>query len=393
MAGFDDMPVQLDALRRDQLYRRRRVLETAQAREVVADGRRLLNFCSNDYLGLADDARVRDAFKAGADRWGVGSGASHLVCGHAAVHHELEEALADFVHRPRALLFSSGYAANVGVINALTGAGDHVFEDRLNHASLLDGGWLSRAQFHWFRHRDIEQLQRRLAAADGHRKLVVTDGTFSMDGDLCDVAELVNTTARHSAWLMVDDAHGLGVHGPGGCGVVDPAIHGPTDVPVLVGTLGKAFGTAGAFVAGEDVLIETLVQRARNYIYTTALPPAVAAATLASLAIVREESWRRERLAELVVRFRTRATELGLTLMDSPTPIQPIVLGAPAQALAASEVLEERGVLVGAIRPPTVPKGTSRLRVTFNAMHTDDDLDRLLTGLEDFVAEHPGTGR
>jgi 8-amino-7-oxononanoate synthase len=393
MAGFDDMPVQLDTLRRDQLYRRRRVLETAQAREVVADGRRLLNFCSNDYLGLADDARVRDAFKAGADRWGVGSGASHLVCGHAAVHHELEEALADFVHRPRALLFSSGYAANVGVINALTGAGDHVFEDRLNHASLLDGGWLSRAQFHWFRHRDIEQLQRRLAAADGHRKLVVTDGTFSMDGDLCDVAELVNTTARHSAWLMVDDAHGLGVHGPGGCGVVDPAIHGPTDVPVLVGTLGKAFGTAGAFVAGEDVLIETLVQRARNYIYTTALPPAVAAATLASLAIVREESWRRERLAELVVRFRTRATELGLTLMDSPTPIQPIVLGAPAQALAASEVLEERGVLVGAIRPPTVPKGTSRLRVTFNAMHTDDDLDRLLTGLEDFVAEHPGTGR
>jgi 8-amino-7-oxononanoate synthase len=393
MAGFDDMPVQLDTLRRDQLYRRRRVLETAQAREVVADGRRLLNFCSNDYLGLADDARVRDAFKAGADRWGVGSGASHLVCGHAAVHHELEEALADFVHRPRALLFSSGYAANVGVINALTGAGDHVFEDRLNHASLLDGGWLSRAQFHWFRHRDIEQLQRRLAAVDGHRKLVVTDGTFSMDGDLCDVAELVNTTARHSAWLMVDDAHGLGVHGPGGCGVVDPAIHGPTDVPVLVGTLGKAFGTAGAFVAGEDVLIETLVQRARNYIYTTALPPAVAAATLASLAIVREESWRRERLAELVVRFRTRATELGLTLMDSPTPIQPIVLGAPAQALAASEVLEERGVLVGAIRPPTVPKGTSRLRVTFNAMHTDDDLDRLLTGLEDFVAEHPGTGR
>ncbi|UCG74363.1 MAG: 8-amino-7-oxononanoate synthase [Chromatiales bacterium] len=375
------MQAQLDQLRAQQMYRRRRVLDAAQGREVQLGGRRLLNFCSNDYLGLAADGRVRAAFKAGIDRWGAGSGASHLVCGHMTVHHELEDALAEFTQRPRALLFSSGYAANVGTINALTGLGDHVFEDRLNHASLLDGGWLSRAQFHWFRHRDTAHLAGKLAAAEGGRKLVVTDGTFSMDGDLCALSELVPAAAEHGAWLMVDDAHGLGVHGRQGCGVVDPETFGGADVPVLVGTLGKAFGTAGAFVAGEEALIETLIQRARNYIYTTALPPAVAAATITSLQIVIKEEWRREHLAELVTRFRAGATELGLTLMESATPIQPVVLGEAGEAVAASTALEDRGLLVGAIRPPTVPKGTSRLRVTFTATHTEEDVDRLLSGL------------
>lgn len=375
------MQAQLDQLRAQQMYRRRRVLDAAQGREVQVGGRRLLNFCSNDYLGLAADGRVRAAFKAGIDRWGAGSGASHLVCGHMTVHHELEDALAEFTQRPRALLFSSGYAANVGTINALTGLGDHVFEDRLNHASLLDGGWLSRAQFHWFRHRDTAHLAGKLAAAEGGRKLVVTDGTFSMDGDLCELSELVPAAAEHGAWLMVDDAHGLGVHGRQGCGVVDPETFGGADVPVLVGTLGKAFGTAGAFVAGEEALIETLIQRARNYIYTTALPPAVAAATITSLQIVIKEEWRREHLAELVTRFRAGATELGLTLMESATPIQPVVLGEAGEAVAASTALEDRGLLVGAIRPPTVPKGTSRLRVTFTATHTEEDVDRLLSGL------------
>lgn len=380
--GFADMQAQLDALRERQMYRQRRLLDGAQGREVVVRGRRLLNFCSNDYLGLAADPRVRDACKAAIDQWGVGSGASHLVCGHMTVHHELEDALADFTCRPRALLFSSGYAANVGVINALTGPGDHVFEDRLNHASLLDGGWLSRSQFHWFRHRDGAHLAGKLAAAQGGCKLVVTDGTFSMDGDLCDLASLVPVAQDHAAWLMVDDAHGFGVHGPGGCGVVDPANTGIAEVPVLVGTLGKAFGTAGAFVAGAESLIEMLIQRARNYIYTTALPPAVAAATLTSLDIAIREQWRRERLAALVARFRTGAAELGLELMPSSTPIQPIVLGEPGHAVAASAILEERGLLVGAIRPPTVPKGTSRLRVTFTATHRAEDVEQLLAGLE-----------
>lgn len=382
MAEFSDLRAQLDGLRDQQMYRHRRMLGSAQGRHVEIDGRRLLNFCSNDYLALAGDDRVRAAFKAGVDRWGVGSGASHLVCGHMAVHHELEEALADFCRRPRALLFSSGYAANVGTINALCGSGDHVFEDRLNHASLLDGGWLSRASFHWFRHRDSEHLAQKLRRAPDGRKLVVTDGTFSMDGDLCPLAELVATARDGGAWLMVDDAHGLGVHGADGCGVADPAQFDTGDVPVLVGTLGKAFGTAGAFVAGEAALIETLIQRARNYIYTTALPPAVAAASLRSLQIAREESWRREQLATLIARFRDGARSLGLALMDSRTPIQPLVLGEPGEALAASRALESAGVLVGAIRPPTVPKGSSRLRITLTAGHGPADVDRLLEALD-----------
>ena len=383
MAAFDDLRTTLGALEKRQLYRRRRVVESPAGREIVVGGRRLLNFCSNDYLGLAADERVRAAFHAGVERWGVGAGASHLVSGHTSAHHELEDALADFTARPRALLFGSGYAANLGTINALLGPGDHVFEDRLNHASLLDGGWLSRAGFEWFGHKDVGDLEAGLAAVTDskHRKLIVSDGTFSMDGDLCPLPALVATARRNNAWLMIDDAHGCGVHGTGGCGVVDPAVHGTADVPVLVGTLGKAFGTAGAFVAGEEALIETLVQRARNYIYTTAMPAAVAVATLESLRIARAEEWRRDRLRELIARFRAGAAELGLKLLPSATPIQPLLVGESGAALRLSATLDEKGLLVPAIRPPTVPAGTARLRITFSVLHELADVDRLLAGL------------
>ena len=359
------------------------MVESPAGREIVVGGRRLLNFCSNDYLGLAADERVRAAFHAGVERWGVGTGASHLVSGHTSAHHELEEALADFTARPRALLLGSGYAANLGTINALLGLGDHVFEDRLNHASLLDGGWLCRADFEWFGHGDVADLEARLAAAANskRRKLIVSDGTFSMDGDLCPLPGLVTAALRHDAWLMIDDAHGCGVYGAGGCGVVDPAVHGTQDVPILVGTLGKAFGTAGAFVAGEETLIETLIQRARNYIYTTAMPAAVAVATLESLRIARAEEWRRERLRELVARFRAGAGELGLKLLPSSTPIQPLLVGESRAALHLSAALDAKGLLVPAIRPPTVPAGTARLRITFSSLHEPADVDRLLSAL------------
>lgn len=381
--GFSDIGGRLEELRAQGMYRRRRTLQGAQGREVVVDGQRLVNFCSNDYLGLAADARIAEAFKAGIDRWGVGAGASHLVCGHGAAHEALESALAEFTGRPRALLYSTGYGANVGVINALLSLGDFVFEDRLNHASLLDGGWISRATFSWFDHLDSADLEREIAASAslGGRRLIVSDGTFSMDGDACRLDELVAVAARHGAWVMIDDAHGIGVHGTNGAGLVDPARYGTGEVPVLVGTLGKAFGTAGAFVAGDDDLIETLVQRSRNYIYTTAMPPALAAATLASLEIVREEAWRREHLANLVERFRANAATLGLKLLPSSSPIQPLVVGTAEKALSISRHLEESGFFIVAIRPPTVPQGTSRLRITLTAAHRPEDVDRLFEAL------------
>lgn len=381
--GFEDLQHRLDALRREDMYRKRRQLSSRQGRAVVVDGRRLLNFCSNDYLGLAGDRRVAEALKRGVDRWGVGTGASHLICGNTSAHAELEEALAAFTGRPRALVFGSGYAANMGTMNALLTVGDHVFEDRLNHASLLDGGWISRAQFAWYAHLDTADLLSQLdgAAASPARKLIVSDGTFSMDGDQCRLDELVAAGKRHRAWVYVDDAHGMGVHGRRGVGAVDPARHGTADVAVLVGTFGKAFGTSGAFVAGEDALIETLVQRARNYVFTTAMPSALAMATRASLQLAQAEEWRRERLRALVRRFRAGLAAAGYHLCASESPIQPLVVGEPVRALAMSRGLEERGFLVGAIRPPTVPEGTSRLRVALSAAHRDDDVDRLLDAL------------
>ena len=381
--GFEEIPGWLEDRRRDNLYRRRRVVDSPQGPELLVSGKRLLNFCSNDYLGLANDPRVRDAFKQGVDQWGVGSGASHLICGHSRAHHELEEALADFVGRPRALLFSTGYAANMGAINALVSTGDFVFQDRLNHASLLDGGWISRATCAWFEHCDAADLQRQLADLEGAagRRLVVSDGTFSMDGDSCGLDSLLAAVRPHGGWLMIDDAHGLGVHGDKGCGVVDPRRYGTDDVPVLVGTLGKAFGTAGAFVAGEDSLIELLIHKARNYVFSTALPSAVAVATRTSLELAIAEEWRRDHLRALIAQFRAGVGDIGFQLGVSTSPIQPLLVGAPERALQISAALEDRGVLVSAIRPPTVPEGTSRLRITLTAAHTSEHVDRLLEAL------------
>jgi len=366
--------------RQQDLYRQRLTLESAQGPVIRLQGREYLNFCSNDYLGLAAHPRVVEAFVEAAAIYGVGSGASHLVCGHSAPHQQLEEALAEFTGRPRALLFSSGYTANIGVLTTLLQRGDQVFEDRLNHASLLDGGLYSGARFRRFAHNDVSALAVKMDRAAG-AALVVVDGVFSMDGDTAPLGELAALCTARDAWLMVDDAHGFGAMGQRGAGSTEVAGLGASEVPVLMGTLGKALGTAGAFVAGSELLIEGLIQQARNYIYTTALPPAVAAASLVSLRLLHEESWRREHLAALISRFRSGAQQLALPLMSSASAIQPLLVGDAARALALSARLREQGLLIGAIRPPTVPAGTSRLRITLSAAHSEQQVDRLLEQL------------
>jgi 8-amino-7-oxononanoate synthase len=375
-----DLATRLAERRAAHLYRQRPLLDSPQGPLVRVDGRELLAFCSNDYLGLANHPQVIEAWRAGAQRWGVGGGASHLVIGHSTPHHELEEALAAFSGRPRALLFSTGYMANLGAVTALLGQGDTVLEDRLNHASLLDAGLLSGARFSRYLHNDAQSLAGRLAKASGNT-LVVTDGVFSMDGDLADLPALCAEAKQRDAWVMVDDAHGFGPLGATGGGIVEHFGLGQDDVQVLVGTLGKAFGTAGAFVAGSEELIETLVQFARPYIYTTSQPPALACATLQSLELLRSEHWRREHLATLIQRFRAGAEAIGLSLVDSPTPIQPIMVGDSDRALRLSQMLRERGLLVSAIRPPTVPAGSARLRVTLSAAHSLAQLELLLEAL------------
>lgn len=375
-----DLAARLAERRAADLYRQRPLLESPQGPDVVVDGQRLLAFCSNDYLGLANHPDVIAAWQTGAERWGVGGGASHLVVGHSTPHHQVEEALAELTGRPRALLFSTGYMANLGAITALVGQGDTVLQDRLNHASLLDGGLLSGARFNRYLHNDPASLASRLDKAVGNT-LVVTDGVFSMDGDLADLPALADVARARGAWLMVDDAHGLGTLGTQGGGIVEHFGLGVEDVPVLIGTLGKACGTAGAFVAGSEELIEALVQFARPYIYTTSQPPALACATLKSLELLRRETWRREHLTALIRQFREGAQQIGLQLMDSPTPIQPIVIGDSAQALRLSRMLRERGLLVTAIRPPTVPAGSARLRVTLSAAHSEAQVQLLLNAL------------
>jgi len=383
MGGFDDLALELEARKEQHLYRSRLITETAQGAEIGVDGRRYLNFCSNDYLGLANHPDVVASFQAAANVYGVGGGASHLVNGHSTAHHALEDALAEFTGRTRALLFSSGYMANLGVISALLSRGDAVFQDRLNHASLLDAGLLSGARFQRFRHADVADLSQRLASSEASRKLVVSDGVFSMDGDIAPLDELSSVAQQHDAWLMVDDAHGVACLGHGGRGSVDLFELDQQQVPVLMGTLGKGFGTSGAFVAGSEELIETLIQLARTYIYTTAMPPAVAAATLTSLKLVQADNWRREKLAALIKQFRTGAEQIGLQLMPSQTPIQPIVVGDAGRAIQMSQALKTQGLLVTAIRPPTVPAGTARLRVTLSAAHNEKQVERLLNTLAD----------
>jgi 8-amino-7-oxononanoate synthase len=379
-----DLPDALADLRARDLYRRRRTVqhwpaERAGAVAIVDDRERLV-FCSNDYLGLAHHPRVIEAFREGA-RSGVGSGASHLVTGHSAEHQALEEELAAFTGRERALLFSTGYMANLGVVAALAGRGDEVLEDRLNHASLLDAALLSGARFSRYPHLDSSAVEARFAQPGEGTRLAVTDGVFSMDGDVAPLEALAASCARHGAWLMVDDAHGLGVLGATGRGTLEHFGLPAQAAPILMGTLGKALGTFGAFVAGSGELIEYLIQKARTYIYTTALPPAVAAATRAALRLVDAERWRCERVTKHVARFRDAAASAGLELGASQTPIQPLILGSAARALHASDALWERGIWVTAIRTPTVPEGSARLRITLSASHSEEDIARLVEAL------------
>jgi 8-amino-7-oxononanoate synthase len=379
-ASLNELGRLLAERRRNALYRQPRVTGSAQQPELVVDGRPMLSFCSNDYLGLAADPRVAKAFKRGVDRYGSGSGAAHLVTGHSEAHQALEYDLAEFTGRDRALLFSSGYMANLGVLCALLGRGDSVLEDRLNHASLIDAGLLSGARFQRYPHLNTEAAASRLGKAKGG-KMLVTDAVFSMDGDLADLPELARVCTREQAWLMVDDAHGLGVLGAKGAGSLEHFSLNQQQVPILMGTLGKALGTAGAFVAGPEVLIETLIQQSRTYIYTTALPAAIAEATRTSLQLAARESWRRERLQELISSFRTTVQQMDFELADSNTPIQPIIAGSSETALDWSKQLEVQGILVTPIRPPTVPEGTARLRITFSASHQDHHLHQLLQAL------------
>ncbi|MCP8899788.1 8-amino-7-oxononanoate synthase [Gilvimarinus xylanilyticus] len=372
----------LSERRQQHRYRSRPEIGAPQGPELVVDGRPYTAFCSNDYLGLANHPDMREAMADAAQHWGVGSGASHLVCGHSDEHHKLEQELAAFCGRERALVFSTGFMANLGAITALVGKGDAVIEDRLNHASLLDAGLQSGARLRRFQHNDLDSLQRQLSlSAQAVKSLVVVDGVFSMDGDLAPLPQQAALAAEHNAWLMVDDAHGFGCLGETGGGVLQHYGLGQNEVPVLMGTLGKAVGSFGAFVAGSEALIETLIQLSRSYIYTTALPPAVAAASRKSLQLICRESWRRTHLQALIARFRRGAQAAGLTLMDSPTAIQPILVGDDAKALALSQALREQGYWVSAIRPPTVPEGSARLRVTLSAAHSEAQVDGLLVAL------------
>jgi 8-amino-7-oxononanoate synthase len=371
-------------------YRYRRELNSATGPLARVDGKDMLLFCSNDYLGLANHPNLIRAMHSAADTYGVGSGASHLVCGHSSAHHQLEERLAAFTGRDRALLFSTGYMANLGVITALVGRSDAVFEDRLNHASLLDGGLLSGARFQRFVHNDVNDLERRLQRSESQRKLVVVDNVFSMDGDQAPLPALATVALDNNAWLMADDAHGFGVLGARGGGCAESLDQ--NQLPILMATLGKAIGGFGAFVAGSEALIESLIQFARPYIYTTAMPPAVAAANLAALELLSTEAWRREKLSDNIRRFRQGAAQLSLPLMSSDTAIQPLTIGRDQDALELSFALEERGLLVSAIRPPTVPEGTARLRITLSAAHSPDQIDQLLDALHSCGAASAALG-
>lgn len=370
--------------------RRRRRVEGMHGVRLRVDGLDCLNFCSNDYLGLAADPRLSQVLARAAGRVGVGSAASQLVTGYNAEHAALEAELANWAGRERALLFSTGYAANLGAIGALLGKRDHIVADALNHASLIDGSRLSGAAKHIYPHADADAADAALAEwPDGHR-LLVTDSVFSMDGDSAPLVQLSRSARRYDAWLAVDDAHGLGVFGPDGAGRVAEAGLGSRDVPLLTATLGKSVGAAGAFVAGDEAVIETIAQSARSFIFSTAMPPAVAAAAREGVAIAREAAPERAHLHALIARFRQGMATTGLPLGPSDSPIQPVIVGAEAQACALSDALRARGFLVGAIRPPTVAPGTSRLRVTLTAAHTSEQVDVLVAALADAWATLAG---
>ena len=376
-----DLRQALAQRKKQGLYRSRKILQGPQSREITLNGLSVLNFCSNDYLGLAAHPEVKQSFIDAASLYGVGSGAAHLVNGHSQAHHQLEEELADFCGYPRALLFSTGYMANLGVAQSLCENGDSLIEDKLNHASLLDAANISGAKLSRYLHRDYTSLQNKIDKSDASEILISSDAVFSMDGDEADINEMVKCSRSKETWLMLDDAHGFGVLGKNGKGSLDHQKINPHDVPVYMATLGKALGTAGAFVAGSEDLIEYLIQTARCYIYTTAMPPAIAEATRTSLKLLVKENWRQQALKENIRHFRSLASQAGLNLLESSTAIQPIMIGETQKALDASQQLLKSGLHVAAIRPPTVPVNTARLRVTLRADHTEKDIERLVEGL------------
>ena len=375
------LDVQTSERERANLRRRLRTIEHVEGPWLESAGRRLLGFCSNDYLGLAQHPHLIAALKRAADDEGVGGGSAHLVCGHRREHARLEEALAEWTGRARALLFSTGYMANLGTLQALLARGDLCVQDKLNHACLLDGAQLAGAELKRYPHADVEAAERQLQGHPQAAALLATDGVFSMDGDVAPLAGLAALCTREHATLMVDDAHGLGVLGAEGAGSVQAAGLGQREVPVLMATLGKALGCGGAFVAGSAAMVDGLLQFARPYVYTTAMPPALAAAACAAVEIARRDDWRRAKLQALIARFRAGAAQLGLPLMASRSAIQPLLLGDAQAALDAAQALEQRGLLVSAIRPPTVPQGQARLRITLSAMHADEHVDQLLDAL------------
>jgi 8-amino-7-oxononanoate synthase len=376
-ADFQAGLAELDA---QALRRRRRLVDTPCGPQLVVDGRPMLAFCSNDYLGLANDPALIEAAQEGIRRHGLGSGASPLVSGHSTAHAALEQRLASFVGMQRALLFSTGYLANLGALPALVGAGDAVFSDQLNHASLIDATRLSRATIHIYPHLDLGALEALLARSAARRKLIISDAVFSMDGDLAPLPALLALAERHDAWLMVDDAHGFGLLGPQGrgslarCGLKSPRL-------IYMGTLGKAAGVAGAFIAASDDLIEWLLQKARTYIFSTAEPPLLAYALLKGVELIEHGDERRRHLAALIAQLRAGLRLRRWKLLPSETAIQPVVIGENAETIAVANALLERGLWVPGIRPPTVPAGTARLRITLSAAHTEAQVARLIEAL------------
>jgi 8-amino-7-oxononanoate synthase len=366
------------------LLRSRRTLQSPQAPHIVVDDKPYLSFCSNDYLGLANHPQLIAALQLGAQQYGVGAGAAHLVSGHTQPHDQLEHALADFVGKPAALLFSTGYMANLGVVQALVGKADTVFADKLNHASLNDAMLLSRADIKRYRHNDMAQLASLLEQTASGRKLVITDAVFSMDGDLAPLPELLELCERHDAWLLVDDAHGFGVLAEKGNGSL--AHFGIASSRIIyMATLGKAAGVFGAFVAAEQVVVDTLINNASSYVYTTATPPALAGAVLESLRLIEQGEKQRAHLQRLITQLRSGLRDLRWSLMPSNTAIQPLLIGDNQEALNLSAALRERGIWVAAIRPPTVPQGTARLRITLSAAHTATDVTRLTGTLHELA--------
>ena len=371
----------LAALRRDNLERHRGLLESPQGVRIRLNGRDLLSFCSNDYLGLAASSELIQAAHAALDTCGVGAGASHLITGHHAAHHAFETAFAQFVGKPAALLFSSGYMANLGVLTALLGRHGEVFSDRLNHASLNDAAQLSGAKFTRYHHGDLPQLEAQLARSDAEPKMIVSDLVFSMDGDLAPVDALLDLAERYDTWLHLDDAHGFGVLNLGRGGLTPRAANSAR--VIYLATLGKAAGVAGAAVAADQTVIDWLIQKSRPYIYTTAMPPMLAACLSESLQQIAQGGGLRETLHRHVRALQTGLAELRWHLLSSDTPIQPLIVGDNAAAVTLSRALLDRGLLVPAIRTPTVPQGTARLRITLSAAHTSDDIEQLIAALHE----------